>query len=316
MPLSRSGPIAGRATRHRTATPQTTRIDDAAGTATFPASTALTTPRRFADRLQVELLLREAKRDPLVMRHLREILRDREPSLALSRTSDESVIRRLAGTITSGRLVVSGALDPRDERTEADDAALTSPFLVEDRLLRTLRARDREFTFEGRKIRLVRADRPDLPTELTEWKEYHIVPRPEAVKTLQRMAADPLLSKAERAALAETIPLVAETTRKAGEGGILLLAMRLLAGTAAAAAEPAPPQVARTPTKTLHWIAIELLGEDGSGIPNEQYLIVTPDQQEHTGTTDAQGRARLDGIPAGPCKIRFTRLDLDAWDAA
>ena len=66
----------------------------------------------------------------------------------------------------------------------------------------------------------------------------------------------------------------------------------------------------------LQWIEIELVGEDGVGIPRAEYLVVTPDGREHTGVTGANGVARLENIRPGECKITFPKLDKDAWCAA
>jgi hypothetical protein len=61
------------------------------------------------------------------------------------------------------------------------------------------------------------------------------------------------------------------------------------------------------------WIEIELVTEDGVPICDEDYSIVTPDGQEILGKTDAKGRARLEGLLPGSCRIRFTKLDANAW---
>src|SRR5213593_4195568 len=63
-----------------------------------------------------------------------------------------------------------------------------------------------------------------------------------------------------------------------------------------------------------HWIEIELVGENGVPVADEPYLIVT-DQQEYRGKTNAQGIARVEGIGAGPCRICFTSLDGEVWEA-
>jgi hypothetical protein len=65
-----------------------------------------------------------------------------------------------------------------------------------------------------------------------------------------------------------------------------------------------------------HWIEIELVGEDGVGIANEEYLIVAPDNVEYRGTTDAAGIARVDGIVKGVCKVNFPKRDGESWHAA
>ena len=66
----------------------------------------------------------------------------------------------------------------------------------------------------------------------------------------------------------------------------------------------------------VHWIEIELIGEDGKGVPDQPYLIVAPDGKEYPGRTDARGYGRVDGIPGGTCKVSFTELDKEAWASA
>lgn len=65
-----------------------------------------------------------------------------------------------------------------------------------------------------------------------------------------------------------------------------------------------------------HWIEVELVGEDGVGISGVDYLIVTPDGEEHRGVTDAKGAARLQNVLPGECRISFPELDKDAWRAS
>lgn len=77
---------------------------------------------------------------------------------------------------------------------------------------------------------------------------------------------------------------------------------------------PCANAVTKCPSR--HWIEIELLDEDGVGIANEEYLIVTPDEEKHRGVTDADGLVRLDGIVKGQCKVTFPNLDKEAWCAA
>lgn len=74
--------------------------------------------------------------------------------------------------------------------------------------------------------------------------------------------------------------------------------------------QPCPLQKVKPP----HWVAIELMGEDGKGIPYEQYRITLPDNTQRTGLLDKDGRARVEGLPdPGTCSITFPRLDTDAW---
>jgi hypothetical protein len=62
------------------------------------------------------------------------------------------------------------------------------------------------------------------------------------------------------------------------------------------------------------WIEIELLDDDGKPVPGEPYTIVTGNGRTRSGTLDARGRAREDGIDPGECKVSFTRLH--EWKAA
>ena len=83
------------------------------------------------------------------------------------------------------------------------------------------------------------------------------------------------------------------------------------------ASQPAgasPVQVTQT---TRHWIAIELVGEDGSPIPDEPYSVELPGGRLCSGRLDQRGSARIDNIEgAGMCHVSFPRLDGAAWEAA
>lgn len=64
------------------------------------------------------------------------------------------------------------------------------------------------------------------------------------------------------------------------------------------------------------WIAISLVGEDGEPIADEKYQIELPDGSLREGYLDAEGKARLDDIPPGNCKVTFPELDQEAWEPA
>jgi len=61
------------------------------------------------------------------------------------------------------------------------------------------------------------------------------------------------------------------------------------------------------------WIEIELLDEFGKPVPDESYRIELPDSTVTEGSTDDRGRARVDGIDPGNCKISFPNLDRRSW---
>lgn len=64
----------------------------------------------------------------------------------------------------------------------------------------------------------------------------------------------------------------------------------------------------------LHWIEIELVGEDDKPIANESFVIVLPSGREVRGKLNAKGFARVDGFPeTGTCKVSFPDLDGQGW---
>jgi type VI secretion system secreted protein VgrG len=65
--------------------------------------------------------------------------------------------------------------------------------------------------------------------------------------------------------------------------------------------------------KKPHFIEIELVNEDGNPVPGEQYSITLPDGTVASGTLDGNGKARVDGIDPGSCKVTFPNLDQSAW---
>ena len=79
--------------------------------------------------------------------------------------------------------------------------------------------------------------------------------------------------------------------------------------------EPAPSS-ARSAVTEVHWITIELLGEDDKPIPGERYRIELPDGSVQEGRLDGLGLARVRGIEqAGKCAVTFPDLDEEAWSS-
>jgi type VI secretion system secreted protein VgrG len=65
-----------------------------------------------------------------------------------------------------------------------------------------------------------------------------------------------------------------------------------------------------------HFIAIELRDDENQPVPGEPYEIVLPDGTTiASGSTDEKGKARVDGIDPGTCKVRFPRIDQSALTA-
>ncbi len=62
-----------------------------------------------------------------------------------------------------------------------------------------------------------------------------------------------------------------------------------------------------------HWIAIELVDENGKRVPYEDYRITLPDGTPFEGSLDDKGRARITGIDSGNCKVSFPKRDAKDW---
>ena len=46
----------------------------------------------------------------------------------------------------------------------------------------------------------------------------------------------------------------------------------------------------------VHWLEIELIGEDGSPVPFEEYLVILPDGKNAKGYTDFRGVGRFERL--------------------
>ena len=71
---------------------------------------------------------------------------------------------------------------------------------------------------------------------------------------------------------------------------------------AAAVAEGAP-------AKEPSWIEVKLLDASGHPVAGERYAVTLPDGAVASGTTDENGKARVEGFEAGQCKVSFPNLD-------
>jgi Rhs element Vgr protein len=65
--------------------------------------------------------------------------------------------------------------------------------------------------------------------------------------------------------------------------------------------------------KKLSWIEIELLDEASKPVAGEKYRIELPDGTPREGMLDSSGRARIDGIEPGSCKVSFPDRDAKDW---
>jgi phage protein D len=65
------------------------------------------------------------------------------------------------------------------------------------------------------------------------------------------------------------------------------------------------PPAAQTQPSNTTWLELELLDSAGQPVPYERYKVVTADGKEIEGVLDAEGRARLTGIPLGSNNVSF-----------
>lgn len=76
------------------------------------------------------------------------------------------------------------------------------------------------------------------------------------------------------------------------------------------APDESPPS--QSPMDATHWIEIQLVDADDSGVAGQRYLIITPDGRQFQGYTDSLGSARITRLPPGTCQVSFPDLDTDA----
>jgi hypothetical protein len=89
-------------------------------------------------------------------------------------------------------------------------------------------------------------------------------------------------------------------------------ARREAAEESAVAEEDAAAVAEETPATT--WIEIELMTPEGAPVPNEPYKLTLPDGSVTYGRLDRDGRARIEKLQPGSCKITFPNRDEEVWD--
>jgi hypothetical protein len=226
----------------------------------------------------------------------------------LSQLNDDEVIALVRHFIERRGLRECG-------KSEATSAAQThNPAQrASEAVIRVLEAGTRPHTVGGTMYRIIRAE---------QWRKlrddggFQIVPIPEARQAITQLAAAPGISQPEKKAWESAVDFLPQHSSGRYESGLLLLRIAPRRNFKSPTAEAAitPSQLAKMVQK--HWVAIELVDEDGNGVEGIAYSIITPDNQQYTGMTDANGLARIDNIPAGQCKISFPELDKDAYKAA
>ena len=87
------------------------------------------------------------------------------------------------------------------------------------------------------------------------------------------------------------------------------------AQTATDVAEQQEEEEQATPTaveQRTSWIEIKLIDEESSPIMGEKYRIVLPDGSIMEGQLDSDGKARIERINPGTCKVSFPELNARA----
>lgn len=69
-------------------------------------------------------------------------------------------------------------------------------------------------------------------------------------------------------------------------------------------ARPAGTGRAASPAAT-GWVEVELADDEGRPVAGQAYELRLPDGSLRQGCLDGAGRARVDGVPAGTCQVRF-----------
>jgi hypothetical protein len=64
------------------------------------------------------------------------------------------------------------------------------------------------------------------------------------------------------------------------------------------------------------FLELELVDEAGRPVPNARYRVVAKDGSVHEGSLDSHGKARVEPLPPGLCRVTFPELDSGAWDQA
>ena len=76
--------------------------------------------------------------------------------------------------------------------------------------------------------------------------------------------------------------------------------------------KPPPPEEAAE--QELTWIEIVLLDSDDQPVAGEKYRITLPDGSVAEGTTDNDGKAKVEQIKPGTCQVTFPGLPGQAWE--
>ena len=264
-------------------------------------------PTRTRDRRTLRARLQALTADPTAMAVLRRLISRLDAGVSLARTSDDGVIARFAELIDRGRVRLCGRAT---QGTAGNGRATRDPErIAEERVIRALGPRTRDFVFEGWTLRFIHSSQW---SSVRTTGRYEILTSGEAVRIIARMTAAtsiPATEKGPLQAAAQMLPAVRDGW---SDKGLLLLRLVPVYYVEKADEPPlTPSQLKRQQEK--HWVEIQMVDEMGVGVAGIAYKIIAPDNQEYTGMTDEDGCARVNNIPAGQCKISFPELDKSSW---
>jgi hypothetical protein len=76
------------------------------------------------------------------------------------------------------------------------------------------------------------------------------------------------------------------------------------------------PMSEKAPEEELTWVSIELLDQDGAPMAFERFVVIAGNGVTREGRLDVRGRAKVDGLVPGDCKVTFPALDAREWSEA
>ena len=269
--------------------------------------------------------LQSLKADFATMLVLREILLQADDVVNVSRFNDDAVIRRISVLFSKGmvRLCRKGQSDLRGDRISGPDRSAAQR--AANALQNTLGA----ISIFGTKIRVIPSSAWGSFRGL---EGFQVIPTNEARALLSQHVAESTSSKAAHDALADVLSMLSDDPLRPLAGALVVVGSKRSIPDRPMSLEPVttPARIMKEMAERrlgvqgqenagkqkVHWIEIQVVGNDGVGIPDQDYLIVAPDKTEHTGRTDMLGVARVDNIPAGQCLVSFPKLDKSAWHRA
>jgi hypothetical protein len=246
------------------------------------------------------------------MHVLRQIAQRHNPgAMSICRATDDQIVSSVGRMLESGLLRICANAPAHGAAEEVEHFGL-SRFLCA--------VRDLQFAgdlqFRGRSFKIIPSG---------DWRRYReagnyeIVPRSQAREIIGAMSTEPRRDDTDRSTLKSVLDRIADDSPVRPEEEVILLRtvqMRVSTSSNNSVITPAEFAKAKAPRQDFHWIEIEIVGDDGVGIPGQEYLIVAPDKRRFTGVTDKSGRARLESLVAGQCSISFVNLDKSAWGPA